>query len=676
MASFAPNTGVDPGTEYNFKGAEPNVAIGTLIGGAARIGDDAINAGYKIVKDDIEQRAYEGEDAIQQNLFSTSDLAAAQSSTTTAGIARPEDLTRGMGKMQQLKNAYSKGAITETDYLSSVDVLAKKLRSRYGNLWNKEIDDSVAGAVSNSANAYRRQLFQEWDANKSASDKAAEEEDKWKWSFVKENAPDLARNPDMIQNPGNYSRGQLLMEANRNKVPRQKAEDAMKEHQINKASGEDTRDNTLKNSKAIVAGYLNTFFDSATTAAMPAFKEKVSKYGEDGNFSPTEIQDLYTSWRTIVPEIEGGIKQIVLEQFPEMPEADKKELYAMGDAMNDFFGNMMTNPKGIGVLDFAGKMRDIAGDSVIQQLTKDNPDFASAIAIKNGMDKVGLGSYFDAQIGEKLTGSVKEPFKTKGSFIGGQILAGEANMNQFTQAVWENKGDPELMKSTLKFIKGAITSPESTPEGRRQAAAVLFSPENVAYMSPQMISPRLATEFFNELSTPEVQKEMIAMKKDSPETWVNYYDWIFDRGFNSVFASEINAVTKPDPIFGDIPLKKLNLKYDAGKNQFTYTDPSSLPSPKTGEEAAILLPIPYAISVAVRKQIENGAVTATRLNRWIKRVEPLIKAEELDPKEQLLRMFEANGVPLEGKQNLLSSAAALIKKKYDEENPPEETPAP
>lgn len=664
MASFAPNTEVSSGREYDFKGAEPNLGIATAIKGVTRIAGDAIDAGYQLVVDDIQQRAFKGEDAIQQNLFATSDLAAAQSSTTNAGVARPEELVRGVGKMQQLKNAYTKGAITETDYLSSIDVLARKMRSRYGELWSKEIDDAVAGAVSNSANAYRRQLFQEWDANKSASDKAAEEEDKWKWSFVKENAPDLARNPDMIQNPGNYSRGQLLMEANRNKVPRQKAEDAMKEHQINKASGEDTRDNTLKNSKAIVAGYLNTFFDSATTAAMPAFKEKVAKYGEDGNFSPTEIQDLYTSWRTIVPEIEGGVKQIVLEQFPEMPEADKKELYAMGDAMNDFFGNMMTNPKGIGVLDFAGKMRDIAGDSVIQQLTKDNPDFASAIAIKNGMDKVGLGSYFDAQIGEKLTGSVKEPFKTKGSFIGGQILAGEANMNQFTQAVWENKGDSELMKSTLKFIKGAITSPESTPEGRRQAAAVLFSPENVAYMSPQMISPKLATEFFNELSTPEVQQAMIGMKESHPEAWVNYFDWTFDRGFKAVFASEISGTQGAGTILPDVVTKSMGLKYDSTKNQFTFRDPNTLARPTT-----------IAENVAY-KHAQDGARTATRLNRWIKRVEPLIKAESLDVNEQLLNMFKANGVEIDGKDNFLGRAASMIQRKYNEENPPEETPSP
>jgi len=343
LASFAPNTGVDPGREYDFKGAEPNLGLATLIKGAARISDDAINAGYKLVESDIEQRAIQGEDAIQQNLFATSDLAAAQSSTTNAGVAAPEELSRGVGKMQQLKNAYTKGAITETDYLSSVDVLAKKLRSRYGNLWSKEIDNAVAGAVSNSANAYRRQLFQEWDSNKSAADKAAEEEDKWKWQFVKENSADLGRNPDMLSNPEKYSRGELLKEANRNKIPRQKAEDAMKEHSLNKAIGEDTRENSLKNGKTIVGSFLNTFFDSASTAAMPAFKEKVTKYGADGSFSPTEIQDLYTSWRTIVPEIEGGIKQIVLEQFADMPEADKKELYAMGDAMNDFFGMMLVS---------------------------------------------------------------------------------------------------------------------------------------------------------------------------------------------------------------------------------------------------------------------------------------------------------------------------------------------
>lgn len=665
MATFAPNTGVDSGQQYDFRGAEPNLGIATAIKGITRMAGDAIDAGYQIVVDDIQQRATQGEDAIQQNLFSTSDIAAAQSSTTTAGVARPEELVRGVGKMQQLKNAYSKGAITETDYLSSVDVLARKLRSRYGNLWSKEIDDAVAGAVSNSANSFRRQLFREWDDAKSEADKAKDKEETWKWSFVKENAADLARNPDMLENPQNYTRGELLKEANRNKVPRQQAEDALKAHQMNKAEGEDTRENSLKNAKTVVGGFLNTFYDSASTAAMPAFKEKVAKYGADGQFSTAEVQDLYTSWRTIVPEIEGGIKQIVLEQFPDMPESDKKELYAMGDAMNEFFGNMMTSPKGIGVLDFAGKMRDIAGDAVISQLTEENPDFASAIAIQNGMSKVGLGEYFNSAIGTKITESVQDPFKTKGSFIGGQILAGESNMNQFTQAVWENKGDPELMKNTLKFIKGAITSPNSTPEGRRQAASVLFSPENVAYMSPQMISPRLATEFFNELSTPEVQKEMIAMKKDSPETWVNYYDWTFDRGFKAVFASEINAVTKPDMIFGDLVIKRLNLKYDAGRNQFTYTDPNSLPPPKTGEEAAI------------RKQIEDGAVTAVRLNRWIKRVEPLIKAEELDPKEQLLSMFEANGVPIDGKTNLvLGKAATMIKKKYDEENPPQETPAP
>jgi len=103
LASFAPNTGVDPGREYDFKGAEPNLGLATLIKGAARISDDAINAGYKLVESDIEQRAIQGEDAIQQNLFATSDLAAAQSSTTNAGVAAPEELSRGVGKMQQLK---------------------------------------------------------------------------------------------------------------------------------------------------------------------------------------------------------------------------------------------------------------------------------------------------------------------------------------------------------------------------------------------------------------------------------------------------------------------------------------------------------------------------------------------------------------------------------------------
>jgi hypothetical protein len=664
LASFAPNTEVSSGREYDFKGAEPNLGIATAIKGVTRIAGDAIDAGYQLVVDDIQQRAFKGEDAIQQNLFATSDLAAAQSSTTNAGVARPEELVRGVGKMQQLKNAYTKGAITETDYLSSIDVLARKMRSRYGELWSKEIDDAVAGAVSNSANAYRRQLFQEWDANKTASDKAAEEEDKWKWQFVKENAVDLSSFPDMLQNPNKYSRGDLIKASLRNRVPRQAVEDALKTHQANKASGEATDESTLKTAKSVVQGFLSTFYDSATTAAMPAFKEKVAKYGADGEYSKDEIQELFTSWRAIAPEIEGGIKQIVLDQFPEMPEASKKEVYAMGEAMNEFFSNMMTSPKGTGVLDFASKMRDIAGDEVIAQLTKGSPDFASAVALTNGMNKVGLGEFFKDDIGLKLKERTPDLFKTKGAFVGGQILAGEANMNEFTQLVWENQKNPKLLKETVDYIKRAIVSPKSTPEGRRHAAKVLFAPENVAYMSPEMVDPRLATEFFNELSTPEVQQTMIKLKDTDPQTWVNYYDWTFDRGFKAVFGSEINNVTKQDPLFGDQVSKGLDMKFDTNRNQFTFKDLKSMAPPKTAEE------------LALRMQIEAGAVTALRLNRWIKRVEPLIKSEGLDPKEQLIDMFVANGVPIDGKQNLLGVAASMIKRKFDEENPPEETPAP
>jgi hypothetical protein len=642
VAKFNPDTSIDSGREYDFRGAQPNRAGEVLLEGLSSAAGNFIEAQYKAVNEDIRKRARAGEEGIQDNLFNTPDLSAAQSSTTEAGAAKPEDLVRGIGKMERLKNAWTKGAITESDYLSSIDVLTKSLRSRYGDKWADEIDAAVAGAVSNSANAYRRQLFQEWDAGKSASQKQLDKESDWKWQFVKENKDDLYNNPDMIENPDQYSRSQLLSESMKQSVPRKQTEQTLTDYRLRKEQGEVTDEDTAQTGRVIVSKFVEGVVDRAGANIGSKFTEMVRIAKSDGTVDKKEKDQLLAYITEAEPYILQGINGLLLgEDFSGMKESDKLEMMAIGKRTVEMFRSQLYDEQ-IGLFNLGVQSRKFAAEDNFLKIMKINPDIANLTAFNDALKAGGMDGFLNTQLTEQMGEAVPDPKKVAESIIAGSVLVGDKSLNEFVQSVWDAREDPKRVIEVFKTLRDAVTSEETATKAKAQAASVLFAPENSEYLSQGMVDGVMATKIYNELTTGDMIKTMNAMKGTDMVTWDNYYNWVFDPGFKAVFQYEMNSVVP----YAD----QVNLKFDFDTMSFS----SKVLSKETGAGRGPSRNTEAAIYT------ENFT---KRLNVWIKKVTPILESNGDDIRYELNRVFEANGLG-ETKEGSDTGKVSFMEKAY------------
>ncbi len=647
MAKFNPDTGVDPGSQYDFKGAMPNQGFEVALKGSANAVGDFVQSMDTAVTTDINERARAGEESIQDNLFNTADLAVAQSSTTNAGVAEPEDLSRGFGKMQRLKNAYAKGAITESDYLSSIDVLTKSLRSRYGDKWANQIDSAVAGAVSNSANAYRRQLFQEWDAGKTAADKAREKESDRKYNLVKENMQYLYGRSDIIADPDQFGTNEIMHEIMKVKVPQTLTEQALTEFRLAKERGEVTDEDTLKVGKRLASSFLNTIVDQSGASINNTMMTMIQRAKADGTVDKAEKENILAYISSAQPHIEQGLNKLLMsDDFVTMRQKDKDEIVAMGGSVVKMYRDMIFDDK-TGLFAMTANRRAWAAEDAITKAMNLNPDLANTVVMKDAFDKLGMTDYAN-QLAEQYL--IKNPAGTDAPEfrLTGALLVGEKNLNEYIQAAWDAKGDGKKVVEVFKNLRDAVTSENTATKAKAQAASVLFAPENSEFMTSGMVDGALATRIYNELTTGEMVKTMSAMKGTDMVTWDNYYNWVFDPGFKAVFQYEINTVL---PNANNVRLQ-FNSDTMTFSSKGTVTDPRSA---RSGQQA-------------VTSEADNFV---KRMNIWIKKVTPILESNGDDVVYEINRIFEANGIAEakdSEKQSFMQKALeAVVKEKEKQE---------
>ncbi len=643
MATFAPNTNIDPGREYDFRGAQPNDAVGVLLKGSAGAIGDVIDAEYKVVNKDIRERARAGEEQIQENLFATSDLAAAQSSTTEAGVARPEELTRGIDKMQKLKNAWTKGAITESDYLSSVDVLTRGLRSRYGHQWADEIDSAVSAAVSNSANAYRKQLFEEWDSKKSAADKASEKESDRKWQLVKENESYLSHRPDILADPDKFSYGEIRAAYIEPKAKAQKISDDEAEINHKKTIRGVSEGEVVELGKRRVGSEVQRVLTAVGNSNNQGLLEKIAEMRKSGGtIDANEKQQLTDYFAQMKNEMDNRMNQVLLEDtYITLPSDKKKEMRDIAQGYIDSYKDTIFNDQ-YGPMVLWSNSIKWKTDDVVNKAVNLRPDLADNMMMVKGLEQMGLAPYLNDWLTTKLTTeqTLIDPSITEGYARAGNIMLGNGTLADMLRALQQARRGTKEADDVISAISGTLTSPLTPPEGKAAAAQALFDPKNGDILAQDVTSPGLATQFFNSFTRPEMVKTMIDMKQTNPQAWVNYYDWVFDQSFKATFTKEINNML-PDAA------KITGLKFDMRTSQFTYTVPQ----------------VEYGGKKVVMPFIKDVDATVTRLNRWIKRVEPLIKSEGLEPIDEVMRVLEQAGLPTEtnGKRSLLEDFRKIVK---------------
>lgn len=81
----------------------------------------------------------------------------------------PPDAQAGVDRVQQLKEAYAAGGLSQTMYDSQVQSTVQRMRAKYGDQWAPEIDAAVANINGSAANHLRRQVLTDLISAQTAS---------------------------------------------------------------------------------------------------------------------------------------------------------------------------------------------------------------------------------------------------------------------------------------------------------------------------------------------------------------------------------------------------------------------------------------------------------------------------------------------------------------------------
>ena len=622
MAGFNPKTSVDSGREYDFKGAQPNDALGILLKGSASAVGDFIESEYKVVNKDIQDNARAQVEAGQESLFPAHDIAASQSASVEGGIAPPEDLTRGFDKVSKYKNAYEKGALTESDFLANVDVTVRNLRSRYGHQWANEIDAAVQNAVSNSANNYRKQLFSEWDSKKSAADKAAEKERTDKLNWVQQNA--IYLKPSTVQNWESFGIEELMLEAQPLQVGEQNVKNLNAALELKRKQGEDTKETAEQSMSATTNQVVATVINSGNL-----FELGSKIRNNPGNNA--EAKDQYLNY---VGEARARLEFDLRKKFTEPQFAslgrDTVEKYVQqGLDQLKIFEKAFDDEK-YGLLALEDNRLKSATTDAMTKAMQNDPKIADGVVLNKAIDKMGLSIPLSEAItnhfanDEGFFSSIADGNAVKAA---SNVIIGNKTLADTMRMISSAKADPKVLGSVVRTVKDIVLSPKTPDEVKGDIVKRLFDP-NDSIMSAELATPGLATTLFNDFVSPTMVKQMIALKSSDNVAWTHYIDFVTDQSFNAIFRNEL-ATVSPE-------IQGLNnIKFDPNKRQFSFTpsrtDFNGLKVTNTWEK--------------------NTVRTLQRLNYWIANVEPLVKAQygsDSNVTEEMIRILEQSPLAAEG----------------------------
>jgi hypothetical protein len=632
---FNPTTNVQSGSAYDFRGTDGNRALGSLIGNVADVADSAIKAGVRAVGHDIEQEAFKSEEQIQDNLFNTGDVAIAQASTTSGGQALPEDLNRGMKEALRLKQAYTKGALRESDYLANIDVLAKKMRSKYGAQWAPEIDAAIGAAMSNTANKFRKQLFSEWDAERDA----ALDHAKAMRSMIAQYPEHYVGYEDMWNNPENYSPAEHLgvigpREKAKWEVTQLKAAAELADNQTKQ--GQDALARSLN---AETSHFMNTFVDKAGTNFSKVLYEKIKTMGADDHFSKEEKDQLNQFLQAAQAQmLEGWQKISGQSMYGTLDPSKKAEAQAMITRQFEAWKAMVhDNATGVMLHDM-NRIKAASQDQFFQWIESD-PNLANATQAYMSLKEMGLGELAEEYFRQNVLQDSLDDAKAKGFTLFAQGLLGPDKLNRSIELIYNIPGgaSSEAQKAALEALDltvNTLTDDRTQTDERRRAGAALFNPNYqgrsfLTYYNdargPDGQSPR--EKLYYRVLTPGTIAAMKSLKETDNTSWFNFYTWAVDDSFDTLLKQDFDQVLSDRGASG--------IKYDTQKQQFTQA--GAKPDLRGSED---------------RQRVEQGRTdrkniateqALKRINFWIQRIRPVIESDSTTVDQELIRIFEARG---------------------------------
>jgi hypothetical protein len=220
----------------------------------------------------------------------------------------------------------------------------------------------------------------------------------------------------------------------------------------------------------------------------------------------------------------------------------------------------------------------------------------------------------------------------------GQAIVGPDTLNQFSEFLYLNP-DSNTEEGTKMFVQGvdmtvkALVDDRTPEETQRRAARALFNPDNRMFLrhwsgvtNATGMSQR--EQLYYHIITPGVIGTMSNLKSLDSDAWQNFYTWSIDESFDVLFKTDI------DQIVADRDLEGVTFN-----NQTNLFELKAKPTQATrGSEDTRRVE-----QKAHDRHWQQTKSTLTKINRWIKRAQPIMEAEGIPVGEQLRRVFETRG---------------------------------
>lgn len=638
MADFVPKTGIDSGAP-NWTGASrqpdkslyrADTSFEALFSGAGQAIAGAANAAYtgivERIKDDWRGQLDPVRDA--QGVGDVTDAA-------TVGLKHPAgtppQMTSFEERASKLSQAHSEGRIGDAYYYAQLNAMSKEMRSKYPG-FRDEVDaviQKTTGVVP--ANALRNAVLAQLEATRSAQDKAAQNDRTYALQNEKHWTPAMRERMAATGQLPSVQELSPIVSANEGRA--RLVQSARAEMELDEANG-----------KQVAGRAVDQFHSETRDVYGQVFSEAVKKLdtavgqtlGKGAAMSAGDLQQVTGAVQALEMELQNSIDK-VLNGVPEGRSKSLAQLINDSDKIRkmreDALAPIQRIKEAIANKDFGlaqANARALAAykDQKSRQLIE-RYDHLQTIA---GLKQVG-GEQFISQIlaipgGPEvmsgILGTVRDVFEPR-------MAAGKATLKDYVDEAKRNGGGAKTYREIINRGVTVLANPETPSEIRKNISASFFNPESL-----NAFKKGDRPQVYRMLASPEVSKQMIALKDTQPEVFTRYSDWIMKSFFqvHQQLGSDVNSIGED---------KAFTAKFNPATNQFEPAlTPYGMRLVKPRMSGALVDPME-----AARRYLPGASGlldSVNEMNKNIKVLEPIMKAKGLDVGTEMDKLFRIQGV--------------------------------
>jgi hypothetical protein len=632
MAEFNPKVSERGESDYlgKSKGVEApraNATLGKLFGDIAETGDSVVKVADQGIKRDINDQVTAGVDKIRGEVgVDTATDMAGQGNTllpNQGGAPVPTAITKAGGDVARLKEAYDQGKINDSYYWGRVNALAKTVRTQYPS-YRDEIDSTFSGVTgANPANALRKAIQSEFNEAQGKLESASSKQDQ----FENSNLQEIVRSmPDYFQrkaagNPYDFT----TTKANVAKIQVKSAvmKDQMSAMELADKQGKldsETVQTTMVNQA-------NSLINETISSSVQTLGTRMQEAIKSGKpIPPEQIQEFKAAYGQLRAKAEVSINQLLNTPFGDdktrtpaavLKDASKVKFIKDNALANlDSMQELLTNGQ-YGLFQQNASIAKATQDATYATVLQTIP---SARILQSAQQLAGpaINAMVATGKGKQLLDDFSEAMSNVNV---SESVIGEGSITKQLDRLGDPKratpGQPPVLgrgaAARLIDDKVAILSSDQAPvTAKVNTAKSMFGTDEGNFLSK--FKPADQLRVYQRMTSPEVTKQMVALRGTDPTTFEAYKTWA-TKSFSTVFKSAADTVSDLNTYSSD-----LKLTYDPVNMQYQVAIPEV-----QGGAATPLGVAGGAASVLARNLRMNQATAAIEpINTALRNLKPIV----------------------------------------------------